>query len=114
MEYEYPNKISTTIPTKTSVTEIKKMKEDTEYKKSNVLISSLGKAQCDGETDGFIKLLSQNGKIVGAHIVSKEAASLIQEITIAMQNNITIDDLKKVCFAHPTYSEGIFESLFRL
>ena len=32
LEYEYPNKISTTIPTKTSVTEIKKMKEDTEYK----------------------------------------------------------------------------------
>ena len=32
LEYEYPNKISTTIPTKTSVTEIKKMKEDTDDK----------------------------------------------------------------------------------
>lgn len=87
--------------------------EEGNYKKSNILISALGKSHCDNCSDGFIKLLSQNGKIVGAHIVSKEAASLIQEVTIAMQNNIAIDDLKKVCFAHPTYSEGIFECLFK-
>ena len=31
-----------------------------------------------------------------------------------MQNDITIDKLKEVCFAHPTYSEGIFEALLRL
>ena len=88
--------------------------EEGSYQKSNLLISALGKSHCDNCSDGFIKLLVQNGKIVGAHIVAKEASALIQEITIAMQNNITIDDLKKVCFAHPTYSEGIFESLFRL
>ncbi len=87
--------------------------EEGNYKKSNILISALGKSHCDNCSDGFIKILSQEGKIVGAHIVSKEAASLIQEITIAMQNNIAIDDLKKVCFAHPTYSEGIFECLFK-
>lgn len=88
--------------------------EDGTYQKSNMLISALGKSHCDNCTEGFIKILSQNGKIVGAHIVAKEASALIQQITIAMQNNMTIDDLKKVCFAHPTYSEGIFESLFRL
>lgn len=84
------------------------------YKKSNLLISALGKSHCDNCTEGFIKILSKDGKIVGAHIVAKEASAMIQQITIAMQNNMTIDDLKKVCFAHPTYSEGIFESLFRL
>lgn len=87
--------------------------EEGTYKKSNLLISALGKSHCDNCSDGFIKILSQNGKIVGAHIVSKEASSLIQQIVIAMQNNITIEDLKKVCFAHPTYSEGIFECLFK-
>lgn len=87
--------------------------EEGTYKKSNLLISTLGKSHCDNCSDGFIKILSQNGKIVGAHIVSKEASSLIQQIVIAMQNNITIEDLKKVCFAHPTYSEGIFECLFK-
>lgn len=88
--------------------------EEGTYKKANLLISALGKSHCDNCSDGFIKILSRNGKIIGAHVVSKEASSLIQEITIAMQNNIAIEDLKKVCFAHPTYSEGIFECLFKL
>lgn len=88
--------------------------EGQEYKKSIVLVSALGKAHCDGETDGFIKLIEQNGKIVGAHIVSTEASSLLQQIIIAMQNDISVEKLKEVCFAHPTYSEGIFEALFKL
>ena len=87
--------------------------EGEEYKKSMVLISALGKSHCDNSTEGFIKLLTQEDKIVGAHIVSKEASSLLQQILIAMQNNITIDQLKEICFAHPTYSEGIFEALFK-
>lgn len=85
--------------------------EEEEYKKSMVLISALGKSHCDNSTEGFIKLLIQNEKIIGAHIISKEASSLIQEILIAMQNDITVEKLKEVCFAHPTYSEGIFEAL---
>ena len=85
--------------------------EGTEYKKSFVLVSSLGKANCDNQTDGFIKLLIQEDKICGAHIVSPEASALITQITIAMQHGITVDKLREICFAHPTYSEGVFESL---
>lgn len=88
--------------------------EPDSYKKSLVLLSAIGKAHCDGQTDGLIKILSQNGKIVGAHIVSSEASSLIQQITIAIQNGVTVDKLKEVCFPHPTYSEGIYDALFKL
>lgn len=83
------------------------------YQKSMILVSALGKSHCDNETEGFIKLLSQNDKLVGAHVVSVEASALIQQLAIAMQNDISIEKLKEVCFAHPTYSEGIFECLFR-
>ena len=88
--------------------------KDEDYKKSNLLISALGKSQCDGAVDGFIKILSKDNKIVGAHIVSKEASSLVQQLLIAAQNDISVEQLKEVCFAHPTYSEGIFEALFNL
>jgi dihydrolipoamide dehydrogenase len=88
--------------------------EEGTYQKSMTLVSALGKAHCDNETEGFIKILSQNGKIVGSHIVSPEASALIQQILIAMQNNVSVEELKQVCFAHPTYSEGIFETLFKL
>lgn len=82
------------------------------YQKSITLISSLGKAHCDGETDGFIKLLSQNGQITGVHIIAPEASSILMQVIIAIQNNISIEKLKEICFAHPTYSEGIFDGLF--
>ena len=84
------------------------------YQKSTYLVSALGKSHCDNSTDGFIKLLAQNGRIIGAHIVSKEASALIHEVIIAMQNKIPVEKLKEVCFAHPTYSEGIFECLCAL
>ena len=61
-----------------------------------------------------MKILSREGKILGAHIVAKEASALIQQIVIAIQNEIPIGQLKEVCFAHPTYSEGVFESLLNL
>ena len=88
--------------------------EEGSYQKANLLISALGKSQCDNAVDGFIKILSQGGQIAGAHIVSKEASSLIQQLIIAAQNKISVDKLKEVCFAHPTYSEGIFEALFTI
>lgn len=81
------------------------------FEKSTHLISALGKSHCDNCTEGFIKILAQNGVIVGAHIVSKEASSLIQQLTLAIQNKIPVEKLKEVCFAHPTYSEGIFDCL---
>lgn len=77
-------------------------------------ITALGKSWCDDSTDGFIKLIVKNKQIIGAHIVSKEASALIHEILIAMQNNITTDKLREICFAHPTYSEGIFELVCRV
>ncbi len=77
-------------------------------------ITALGKSWCDDSTDGFIKIIVKNKQIVGAHIVSKEASALIHEILIAMQNNISTDKLREVCFAHPTFSEGIFELVCRI
>ncbi len=87
---------------------------DENYKKVLLPITTLGKSWCDNSTEGFIKILAKNDLIVGAHIISKEASALIQQILIAMQNNIKISELKKVCFAHPTFSEGILEAINRL
>lgn len=96
------------------VGEVEKQDADTEFKKVVFPISALGKAHADDSIDGFIKILSKDNKIVGASIVSNEASALIQQITIAIQNNISIDKLKEVCFAHPTYSEGIMEGIMQL
>ena len=84
------------------------------YKKSIYPISALGKAQADGEIEGFIKLLSVDDVIVGAHIISPEASSLICEFILPVQNGLNIRELKEICHAHPTYSEGSFEAILGL
>lgn len=86
-----------------------------DYKKSVFPVSALGKSAAENNLEGFVKILAdKSGKILGAHIISKEASALIHQLTIAMQNNIKVDDLKHCCFAHPTYSEGIYEALLGL
>ena len=82
---------------------------DESFEIKKLPITALGKAWCDDATEGFIKLILKDGYIKGAHIVSKEASSLIHTILVAIQNNLNVNDLQKVCFAHPTYSEGIFD-----
>ena len=77
-------------------------------------ITALGKSWCDDSTNGFIKIITQDKIIIGASVISKEASALIQELLIAIQNKISVDTLKNICFAHPTYSEGICEALYRL
>ena len=93
---------------------IREQDMDESYRKSVLPITALGKAWCDDCTDGFIKIITKNDKICGAHIVSKEASSLIHILTTAIQNNIGVKDIQKVCFAHPTYAEGIFDILINL
>ena len=92
----------------------KNIEDEKDYKKIVFPISALGKAHADDSIDGFIKIVAKEDYIVGASIVSNEASALIQQITIAIQNNITLDKLKEVCFPHPTYSEGVMEGLMKL
>lgn len=87
---------------------------DENTQKITLPITALGKSWCDDATDGFIKILVKDDYIIGAHIISKEASALIHQILIAAQHNIKVSELKKVCFAHPTFSEGIFEAICRL
>ena len=84
---------------------------DDSYTKIQMPITALGKSWCDECTDGFIKFIIKDNLIYGAHIVSKEASSMIHTVLLAIQNQITINDLQKTCFAHPTYSEGIADLL---
>ncbi len=70
------------------------------------------KAQCDGETRGFAKMLTgkEDGRIVGATVVGEEASALIAEIAAAMQQKMTAAGLAAVIHAHPTLPEMIREA----
>ncbi len=77
-------------------------------------MSVLGKSLADDEQEGFVKLIAENNILKGAHIVAKEASSLIHVLALAIKEEITLDRLEEFVFAHPTYSEGIYEALLGL
>lgn len=95
-------------------TECQLQGEDISYKKSFFPISALGKAYAEDKIEGFVKILAADDEILGAHIISEEASAMIEQIAIAMQNKISPKNICETIFAHPSYSEGILESLLAL
>ncbi|WP_371362026.1 Dihydrolipoyl dehydrogenase [Sporomusa rhizae] len=71
-----------------------------------------GKALTYGETDGFIKLVTDKttGKIIGGSVIGLHATDLIAEIALAIQNGLTAKQLSETIHAHPTTAEVILEA----
>jgi dihydrolipoamide dehydrogenase len=87
--------------------------ENIDYKAGKFLYLASGKAKAASHTEGLVKVLMDKNtkKILGCHIIGAEASSIIHEIVIAMQNDITVDKLTESIHAHPTYSEVLLEAL---
>lgn len=68
-----------------------------------------GKALGEGESDGFVQLVAENGtgRIVGCQIVGPHAVETIHEIAVAMKHDLTVRQLAETVHAHPTVSEVI-------
>jgi dihydrolipoamide dehydrogenase len=66
--------------------------------------ANLTRAIVSDETDGFIKIVAEEGF---DHIVGVEASSLIHEIAVAMAGGLTVADTGSTFHAYPTLSEGV-------
>ncbi|MHC4562956.1 MAG: dihydrolipoyl dehydrogenase [Planctomycetota bacterium] len=71
-----------------------------------------GMAQATGQVDGFVKLIAHEdtGEILGGLIVAPSATEMIQEISLAMRNQLSIYQLADTIHAHPTFAETIHEA----
>ncbi len=72
--------------------------------------SALGRAMALGETDGFVKLVSEADRIVGMSAVGPEASELISEGTLAIEFGASLEDLALTIHPHPTLSEAVREA----
>ena len=65
-----------------------------------------GKAMAMGETEGMLKLFaSPEGLILGCHAYGAHSADIIQEVSVLMCKDTTIDELADMVHIHPTLSE---------
>jgi dihydrolipoamide dehydrogenase len=83
-----------------------------EYTVGKIPFAAIGKAIAAGEPDGFAKLLygKEHGELLGAHIIGDNATELIAEMGLALDQELTIDDIHATIHAHPTMSEVIHEA----
>lgn len=74
--------------------------------------SALGKAAVIGETEGFVKVVSEAryGELLGVHIVGPHATDLIAEACVAIACEATVEELFRTVHAHPTLPEGLMEA----
>ncbi len=74
--------------------------------------SNSGKAFITGETEGFIKIVTDkdSGEILGAQAVGPRCSDLIHEVAVAMKGEMVIDNLAETVHSHPTLSEAVMEA----
>jgi dihydrolipoamide dehydrogenase len=78
--------------------------------------SVLGKAMAAGETDGFVKWVADatTGQVLGAQVIGSHATELISEATLAIRNELTLDEVGNTIHCHPTLSEAWMEAAHAL
>ena len=94
-------------------TERKLKEQGVAYKVGKFPFTASGRAVAAGEAEGFVKVLSgeKYGEILGAHIVGPDATELIGEFALAMNCELTLDDIHATIHAHPTLSEASAEAV---
>ena len=71
-----------------------------------------GRSKVNQTTDGFVKILAdaKTDRVLGVHIIGREAGELIHEACVLMEFGGSAEDLARTCHAHPTRSEAVKEA----
>jgi dihydrolipoamide dehydrogenase len=93
-------------------TEEQLKKDGVEYRAGKFPFMANGRARAMGMIDGFVKILAdaKTDRVLGAHIIGPEAGTLIAEIVLAMEADLTAEDIARTCHAHPTLEEVVKEA----
>lgn len=86
-------------------------KKNIHVKTAKYLMSSNGRSRTD-DNGGFMKIVTDKdtGVVLGGICVCSMASELISYITVAIESKMTISQLIKTVFPHPTYSESLIEA----
>jgi pyruvate/2-oxoglutarate dehydrogenase complex dihydrolipoamide dehydrogenase (E3) component len=71
-------------------------------------IARVDRAKCDGDEDGFIKLVSnRRGVLIGATIVASRAGEMSGELSLAIAKGLDVGDVATAVHAYPTYTTAL-------
>lgn len=83
-----------------------------EVKIGNFPFRAIGKAQVQGEVDGFVKIISdaKTNDLLGVHMIGPHVTDMISEAGLAMLLDATSWEVALSIHPHPTLSEAIGEA----
>lgn len=86
------------------------------YKIGKFPFTANGRAKAMLATQGFVKILAdvETDRVLGAHIVGKNAGEMIHELVTLMEFSGAAEDLARTTHAHPTLSEAVREAALAL
>lgn len=66
--------------------------------------------------DGILKIVVDKkwNKLIGVHMITNYASEIIYGCCTMIEKGITIDEIKKIVFPHPTVCEALREAIFML
>jgi len=90
--------------------------EGVNYKIGKFPFTANGRAKAMLATQGFVKILAdvETDRVLGAHIIGKNAGEMIHELVTLMEFSGAAEDLARTTHAHPTLSEAIREAALSL
>jgi dihydrolipoamide dehydrogenase len=90
--------------------------DDTEYVSATYDYADTGMGGALKEEDGFVKVLaSEEGEILGCHIIGPHASQQIHEVIVAMKAGTgTVDDIKSTIHIHPALNEVVQRAFNKL
>jgi len=93
-------------------TEAQLRKEGREIKVGKFPFRGIGKAQVNGEIDGFVKVIADanTDDLLGVHMVGTNVTDMISEAGLAMLLDATAKELGMTIHPHPTLAEAIMEA----
>ncbi len=82
------------------------------YKVGKFPFAGNSRAKTNRDTDGYVKIIAdaETDRVLGAHIISSLAGTMIAQVTQAMEFGATSEDIAYTCHAHPTHSEAVKEA----
>lgn len=84
------------------------IKRDLKIKKAMAPIAIIGRANTANVDDGFVKVITtRDGMLIGASIVSPRAGEMLHELTLAIQMELTAEEVASTIHAFPTWSEAV-------
>jgi dihydrolipoamide dehydrogenase len=89
--------------------------EDVDYQVGRYSYEDTGMGLAMKEKDGFVKVLaSEDGEILGCHIIGPHASQLIHEPVLAMRHELTVEDIQDTIHVHPALNEVVQRAFNRL